>query len=219
VSLQISDSIAPATRRRIQHFEPCVVANGMKRFLLLACFLALAACASGGYDDDDAGMPQRRPMSDDTMPAQNAGGLMLPPSDWWRQAEIADRVKPTADQVAALDKLQTEQGDELTKLQRDMTVAERDLRTVLESEKPESDAIMAAGQRVRTMRDEIFGRQLRLLAAERAILTREQWSALEDAIRMSRRDRMRNGAGGRGPGGRGAYPGRGGRRPGGFPGW
>lgn len=218
MSLQISDSIAPATRRLIQHFETCVVANGMKRFVLLACFLALAACASADYDDDAGGMPPRRALSDDAAPAATLGGLMLPPSDWWRQAEIADLVKPGADQVAALDKLQTEQGDELAKLQRDMTVAERDLRTVLESEKPETDAIMAAGQRLRTMRDEIFGRQLRLLAAERAILTREQWTALEDAIRMSRRDRMRNGAG-RGPGGRGGYPGRGGRRPGGFPGW
>jgi len=208
VSLQVSDSIAAATPHLIQHFDTKVVRNGMKRFAVLACILALAACASAGYDDDDSRVPERRPMSDDAL---------LPPTDWWRQAEIADRVKPTADQVAALDKLQSEQGDELAKLERDLVIAMRDLRNALESEKPSSDDLMAAGNRVRTMRDEIFGRQLLLLAAERTILTREQWSALQDATRMRRRDRMRDGAGGRGP--RGTYPGRGGRRPGGFPGW
>ena len=217
MSLQVSDSIAATTPRLIQHFETKVVRIGMKRFAVLACFLAFAACASSGYDDDDARMPERRPISDDSMPAQGGGDALLPPTDWWRQAEIADRVKPTADQVAALDKLQSEQGDELTKLERDLVIAMRDVRNALDSDKPTSDDIMAAGSRVRTMRDDIFGRQLRLLAAERTILTREQWSALQDAIRSRRRDRMRDGMGGRGP--RGTYPGRGGRRPGGFPGW
>ena len=206
MSLQTSDSIAPAPSRRRQHFAPIVL-----------CFL-IAACASAGYDDDDARTPPRRVATDDSLSAPAGGGTLLPPADWWRQAELADRVKPTADQVAALDKLQSEQGDELTKLERDMVIAERDLRAALESDKPTTDEILAAGGRVRTMRDDIFGRQLRMLAAERALLTREQWSALEDAIRMRRRDLMRD-SGGRGPGGRGGFPGRGGRRPGGFPGW
>lgn len=217
MSLQTLDSIAATTPRLIQHFETKVVRIVMKRFALIACLLVLAACSSAGYDDDDARMPERRPMPDDSMPAQGIVEAPLPPADWWRQAEIADRVKPTADQVAALDKLQSEQGDELAKLERDMIIAMRDLRNALDAEKPSSDDIMAAGSRVRTMRDEIFGRQLRMLAAERTILTREQWSALQDAVRTRRRDRMRDGMGGRGP--RGTYPGRGGRRPGGFPGW
>jgi hypothetical protein len=192
----------------------------MRRLAFLACFLLLAACASNGYDDEPR-TPPRRGMTSDAGEAapggQMFGGLMLPPADWWRQAEIADLVKPTADQVASLDKLQTEQGDEIEKLQRDMGTAERDLRNVLESDKPATDAIVTAGQRIRTMRDDIFDRQLHFLAAERAVLSREQWTALEDAIRERRRDRSREGNGGRG--GRGGYPGRGGRRPGGFPGW
>jgi len=199
-----SDSIAAAKPRRREHF------------MMLCLIVLIAACSASNYDDEPQ-TPSRRAMSDDTPPAQGIGALMLPPTDWWRQAEIADLVKPTADQVTALDKLQTDQGDEIAKLERDMSVAERDLRTVLESDKPTSDAITAAGQRIRTMRDDIFDRQLRLLAAERTILTREQWSSLQDAMRMRRRDRSRDGYGGRG--GRGGYPGRGGRRPGGFPGW
>ena len=181
----------------------------------MAC-LFVTACSSSDYDEPRT--PPRDMTSSDTAgDAPMVGGLMLPPSDWWRQAEIADLVKPTADQVTALDKLQSDQGDEIEKLQRDMGVAERDLRNVLDTDKPAADAIVTAGQRIKTMRDDIFDRQLRLLAAERTILSREQWSALEDAIRARRRDRSRDGRGGRG--GRGAYPGRGGRRPGGFPGW
>jgi hypothetical protein len=210
VNLQncVDDSIARPTRRRREHL------------LTLLLVLLVAACSATNYDDDEPRSAPRRPMADDggTAQVQGMSGLMLPPADWWRQAEIADRVKPTADQVTALDKLQTDQGDEIEKLERDMSVAERDLRNVLESDKPASEAIVSAGQRIKTMRDDVFDRQLRLLAAERTILTREQWSSLQDAIRMSRRERNRNGMGGRG-GGRGAYPGRGGRRPGGFPGW
>lgn len=203
----VNDSIARPTRRRRQHF------------MLLLLALLVAACSASNYDEDEPRSAPRHAMSDDDGPAQvqGIGGLMLPPADWWRQAEIANLVKPTADQVAALDKLQTDQGDEIAKLERDMSVAERDLRNVLESDKPATDAIVTAGQRIRTMRDDIFDRQLRFLAAQRTILTREQWSSLQDAIRMTRRERNRNGMGGRG--GRGAYPGRGGRRPGGFPGW
>jgi len=205
------DSIAGTTPRRIQHF--CLV-------LLFACILSCILCTAGcstssDYDDEPRMRPRGGAMSDDG--AQMIGGLMMPPADWWRQAEIADLVKPTADQVAALDKLQTGQGDEIAKLERDMSIAERDLRNVLESDKPSTDAIVTAGQRIKTMRDDIFDRQLRFLAAERTILTREQWSSLQDAIRARRRER-RGGESGRGPG-RGAYPGRGGRRPGGFPGW
>src|SRR5947209_10949529 len=128
--------------------------------LLLA--LLVAACSASKYDDDEPRSAPRRAMSDDDGSAQvqGIGGLMLPPVDWWRQAEIANLVKPTADQVAALDKLQTDQGDEIAKLERDIGTAERDLRNVLESDKPATDAIVTAGQRIRTMRDDIFDRQL-----------------------------------------------------------
>jgi len=183
--------------------------------IALASILFIASCTAYNYDDDAPPMPRRSIASDESAP--QPGMLALPPPDWWREASIADMVKPTAEQVTVLDRLQTEQGDEIARMQRDVVIAERDLRGVLESNKPSAGSIIAAGTRVRTMRDEIFGRQLRYLAAERELLTREQWSALEDAIRMRRRERMREGMGrGRGPGG--VYPGRGGRRPGGW-GW
>jgi uncharacterized membrane protein YgcG len=188
----------------------------MRRLVLLACFLALAGCSTSGYDDEPP-MRQRPAMAEAEGPVQAIAGLALPSGEWWHQAEIADLIKPSADQVMALDKLQTEQGDELMKLERDMSIAERDLRNALDADNPSVDAIVTAGQRVRTMHDDVFDRQVRFLAAERTILTRAQWSALEDAIRSRRRGREGNGGRGRGQGG---YPGRGGRRGGGgLPGW
>jgi len=190
----------------------------MRRLVLLACFLALAGCSTSGYDDEPP-MRQRPAMAEAEGPVQTVAGLALPSGEWWHQAEIADLIKPSGDQIAALDKLQTEQGDELMKLERDMSIAERDLRNALDADQPSVDAIVIAGQRIRTMHDDIFDRQVRFLAAERTILTRAQWSALEDAIRNRRRGREGNGGRGRGQGG---YPGRGGRRGGGgggLPGW
>ena len=90
----------------------------------------------------------------------------------------------------------------------------RDLRNVLDSDKPASDDILAAGKRLRSLRDEVSDREFRLLAAERQILTRDQWQKLQDQLREERmpRDRMndyprRGGGGGFGGRGRGRRPG------------
>src|SRR5262249_12348543 len=61
------------------------------------------------------------------------------------------------------------------------------------------------------MRDSAFDKQVATLAAERVVLTKQQWQTLQDQLqqRMERR-------GGRDRGGypgRGGFPGRGGRRP------
>jgi len=205
------DSIGVQAPIRIQHFKDLFVAKCMKRLFVFALLLTAAGCASSDYDDRPQSQP-RRPMAD--VEQVRDGSMLLPPADWWRQAQIADAVKPTTDQMTALDKLQSEQGDEIARLQRDLGVAERDLRSALDQEKASSDEIIAAGQRLRALRDDVFGRQLKYLAAQRMVLSRAQWDALQDAIRQQRRERVRDNFGGRG--GRGGYP-RGGRRPGGVP--
>ena len=54
--------------------------------------------------------------------------------------------------------------------------------------------------------------EVRMLADERALLTKEQWTALQDALRSERQDvRGNRGGYGRGGGRRGGF---GGRRPG-----
>jgi len=89
--------------------------------------------------------------------------------------------------------------------------AARDLRTLLDTEKPSSPEIVTAAMRVRAIRDSAFEHQVQLLAAERSILTKQQWDSLQSAMQSERQERRDSGYGGRGGrrGGRG-----GGRWPG-----
>ena len=159
----------------------------------------------GGNGDGDGGMMRAR--------ATTSGLDLLPPSDWWRDPQLANAVNLSTDQVAALEKISKDAGDEAEKLDRDAGVAVRDLRTMLESDKPAEGDIIAAGNRIREMRNSLFDRQLKMLAAERVVLTKQQWQTLQDQLQSQRMDRRRGGDRGGYPG-RGGFPGRGGRRPG-----
>jgi hypothetical protein len=199
----------------------------MKRLALLAVLL-LAACSSSGYDNPSPdSMPRRGGMGGGGM---DGGGMergqgrmagsslleLLPPADWWHDPQITEPVKLTSEQVTALDKIGSEQGDQVTRMERDSVAAIRDLRTTLDGAQSTQDEIVAAGQRLRALRDDLFGRQLLLLAAERAVLSQQQWRSLQDALQSMRRPQNRmNGNGGGRRGGMGG--GRGGRRGGG--GW
>src|SRR5258708_35484478 len=134
---------------------------------------------------------------------------MLPPADWGHQPMIADAVQLTADQIASLDKIANDQ-DDITRLDRDMMVAMRDVRSVLDSSQPSTADIVAAAQRLRTLRDTLFDRQIQLLAAERAILTQSQWRArqqqLEERPPPPRQGNGNTRRGGRGKGGGGRQP-------------
>ena len=136
---------------------------------------------------------------------------MLPPADWWHQPSIANGVNLTPDQYAALDKIAADQRDEVARMERDSTVGVRDLRQVLDSNQPSTDDIMAAAQRGRALRDNLFGRQVQMLAAERQVLSQQQWQTLQQQLQSERSQRRENGnprRGGRGGmGGRGRWPG------------
>ena len=190
----------------------------MKRLVIAAIVaVLLAACASndysqppygrhggGGYGGDggDGGtFVTNRPM---------AGGLdMLPPPDWWHQPMLADAVKLTPDQITALDKIAQDQGNDASRIETDMSIAARDLRTQLDAPQPSAADIVTTGQRIRDLRNAMFDRQLQMLAAERSVLTRDQWQELQDALRERRQQRndYYPRRGGRGMGGRGRWPG------------
>jgi Spy/CpxP family protein refolding chaperone len=144
-------------------------------------------------------------------PPQASGALdMLPPAQWWHDPQIAAAVSLSNDQFATLDKIAKEHEDEIARLERDSATAARDLRTLLDTETPSSPDIVTAAMRLRAIRDSAFEHQAQLLAAERALLTKQQWQSLQSAMQSERQDRRDSGNGSRGRrGGRG-----GGRWPG-----
>jgi Spy/CpxP family protein refolding chaperone len=180
----------------------------MKQLSLLALTVLFVACATDN-DDRPGYSPRSGPPPSDARPVAAALD-MLPPPDWWHQPMIADAVRLTADQIASLDKIANDQ-DDITRLDRDMMVAVRDVRSVLDSNQPSTADIVVAAQRLRTLRDTLFDRQIQLLAAERAILTQSQWQTLQQQLQDRRSQRRQDNGyprrGGRGMGGRGRYPG------------
>jgi Spy/CpxP family protein refolding chaperone len=130
---------------------------------------------------------------------------MMPPEDWWHDSRIAAAVNPTPDQIAKLDQIAKDHSaDDVTRLTRDTEVAMRDLRGTLDSDSPASNDIVTAATRVRTLRNDVFDREIQLLAAERSVLTKQQWKALQEAMHERPRDERRGGYGTRGGfGGRG----------------
>jgi hypothetical protein len=196
--------------RRILRFLPLVIVA-----------LFAASCSSSGYDD--RGTPRGRPdygsTSGEGRPeggrAAMAGLDMMPPQDWWHDDTIARPVNLSTDQLQALDRIGHDEGETIARMERDSIVAVRDLRDRLDADHPATDDIVSAGQRLRSMRDELFDRQVRMVADERQVLTTAQWRTLQDQLQAARRGRRGNDNGSPRRGGRG-YPGRGTGR--GFPG-
>ncbi|HEV7920986.1 MAG TPA: hypothetical protein VGR02_09380 [Thermoanaerobaculia bacterium] len=136
-----------------------------------------------------------------------AADLLLPPPQWWRDPRLNEALKLTDEQLASLDRLDF---SELERLRAAASSATRDFRAALAG----NADLAASTQRLRAARDAALGEELRLLAAERALLTHTQWEALEDQLR-AREDGRRGGDYPR----RGSYPRGGGRRPGGGGRW
>lgn len=190
----------------------------MKRSIAVLFVMAMAACSStdnngggygGGYGRGSGGRDVPRA---EAPRLAGAGGLLelVPPDDWWRDPQIQVAVNVTSDQMKLLDDIGTKQQTEVVKMRQDSRVVIRDLRSVIESEHPQSEDVIAAGERVRKLRDELFDLELRLLDSERQVLSKTQWTALQDALqerRTERRDRGGPGLGGGRRGGRGRFPG------------
>lgn len=186
----------------------------MKRIAWLVVVAALVGCSSSDYDDGGrqrgayGGGYGRPEMQQRVGGAEGIAG-MLPPGDWWHDPRLTASVNLTSDQIAALDKM-SDRSVEIDRLERDSTIALRDLRTSIDADSAASGEIVNAAQRVRTLRNDVFDRQVELLAAERTLLSKQQWDALQTAMREERRDTRQQRRGQGGMGGRG---GRGGRRP------
>ncbi|HEX9161251.1 MAG TPA: hypothetical protein VF980_06050 [Thermoanaerobaculia bacterium] len=183
------------------------------RKLCVSLALVLAACSSSDYD-----RPQDQPQRGGgggyggrSARVRDSGPMLLdfiPDDAWWRQVSLVEPLHLTDQQLQSLDKIVTDNRDEIARLDNDLPVAQRDLRSALDATQATSDDITAAANRVRNIRDALFDRQVQMLSAERLVLTHDQWSKLLDELRQRREDRTNDRGNQRG--GRGGYP-RGGR--------
>lgn len=183
----------------------------MNRIGILVLTASLIGCSTSDYEPPREQPRSRPPIDAERASVSGVDLLPLPPADWWHQPIIAEAVRLTSDQMSALDKISRDQWDDIARLERDIMVAARDLRQVLDSNQPTSADIVAAGARLRGVRDALFDRQMQMLAAEREILSQQQWQTLQEQLqsRRSRRNQDELGPrrGGRGMGGRGRRPG------------
>jgi len=186
------------------------------RCLPIVFILAFLGCST--YDAPPDRPPQRGGEGSGyrRTAARDFGPMLLdvvPDDTWWRDSFIAAPLNLTDDQFKALDKIANEQRDEIDRIQRDLPIAARDLRTALDTDPTSPNDITTAAQRLRNIRDSLFDRQAQMLSAERMVLTKQQWSRLLDQFQQRREERLNRGEGGYpggGRGGRGGYP-RGGR--------
>jgi hypothetical protein len=191
-------------------------------FALIALLPLIAACSSSDYDnprrparggggDGDGGRYGRPARVRESLPMLLD---VVPDDSWWRDVAIAEPLHLSDEQFKALDKIAADQRDEIARLERDLPVAMKDLRTALDADPTTADSITTAAQRVRSIRDSLFDRQAQMLADERLVLSSVQWTKLVEALKQQRDNQMnRRGSeypGGTRGGGRGGYP-RGGR--------
>ena len=187
----------------------------MNKQVILALAITLAACTTADQPEPPRG---RGPMGDGggygaPRATVTSGGIdFVPFTDWWHEPSISAALNLTPDQFSALDKIAADQRDEIARLDRDSGTGMRDLRQVLESNQPSTADITTAAQRVRALRDTLFDRQVQMIAAERQVLTQQQWQTLEEQLRAERTQRRDNNYGPRrggrgGMGGRGRWPG------------
>ena len=187
----------------------------MKRSLAVALLLLASSCTNG-YDTPPQLPPTRgEGMAERERPRMRGGASsleVLPPSDWWHDDAMAKAVSLTGDQLSQLDKISATKGEDVARLERDGMIAIRDLRQALDLAQPSNEDIASAGHRVRELRASLLDHQVELLAAERLVLSQQQWRMLEDQLQQQSRPQRDRG---NMPGGRGRGMG-GGRRP--FPG-
>ena len=185
------------------------------RTTLLLAMIALFGCATYDVPPEPDPEPYREPRRErvEQRPRRIATTTEIGlPSSGWREPVLAEPLALSSEQFQRLESLGENQ-DEIDRLEEDAARATRELRESLMAKTATATDIVAAGKRVRELRDTLLDKQIALLAAQREILTYAQWDALQDALANEWRERRPEGGrrpmGGRGRGGFG------GRRPGG----
>jgi hypothetical protein len=148
----------------------------MKRFALLPIVLIIG-CAT--YDPYEPRRPQPQLRGETPL---DAGVDVLPPPRWWRDYRIAEPLKLSEEQEKQLDALETEEPPDLHRLRREAMLAARELESAFDADSPSTAEIVEAGDRLRKTREELLGLEIKRVAAERAVLTRDQWRRLQQEL-------------------------------------
>ena len=70
----------------------------------------------------------------------------------------------------------------MERLDRESTATDRDLRAALSDKAATVERIIAAGNKLAAVRDQMLRRQIVMLANQRAVLTHAQWTALQQQM-------------------------------------
>lgn len=144
-----------------------------------------------------------------------AAAQELPPGKWWRQPEVVKQLRLTPQQQAKLDQVFSTSAPELIDLRAGVERAAVTLRSQLDRDDVDRDAVLSAAAQVSDARARLFERELSMLVDMRSALDDGQWARFRTMLES--RPRRATGRQApmmpRGGMGQGQGPGRGGRRP------
>lgn len=124
-----------------------------------------------------------------------AGAQDMPQGKWWQTPSVADELKITDEEKAALDgKFHTTAG-KLIDLKAGLEKGMLELEHMLDSGTQERKAILKQFDQVQAARQELSGEYFQFLLDAREILGSERFSQLKNRFKRLREERRRRGPG------------------------
>ncbi|HUF16651.1 MAG TPA: periplasmic heavy metal sensor [Thermoanaerobaculia bacterium] len=108
----------------------------------------------------------------------------LPQGKWWNRPEIVRQLNLTPQQQTRLDNVFRRHADGLIDLRAEVQKRSIDLRSELDRQQLDREAIQQAAKRVGSARSDLFERELLLLVDMRAELTAEQWNRFRRVLNV-----------------------------------
>jgi hypothetical protein len=109
----------------------------------LVVALTLVSCASDSLPDRTGAPP---PMMSQGEEGRSRADSLFPPPNWWHD-DVASAVALDGDQLKRLDALQEDQGAEIARLERDLMLSVRDVRSAFDQAQPADDQVTSSGER------------------------------------------------------------------------
>lgn len=186
----------------------------MTKKIALAVLFALLTLSAAFAQGKPGPQPPKNNMFHGSGPGGPERRLMRsgpPPFDWWRNSEVAQRLKLTYQQKQQLEQLFTQQRLQLVDLRAAVEKEEIKLQSLMNADSVQENAVMAqidATQGARARLEKSFAT---MALSMRKVLTADQWKQLQerDTLMFHRRGGRLDGPGGpdgpgpedRGPGG------------------